>query len=190
MKTSKSLPLIYSLIVGACSFTLTSLVVFSTVAFAERWLYNTLGLLGAYVFWVILFVGLGILFMYRLVRRVVPLKRFAIIYTISFSLYATSWIVSYFFMQNVRGELVGSISGSLIMVTSFAVAFDMRRSIPLWSLFFFVVHSLGYFSGKYIFEVNHSKQGMILWGVTYGLGTGTGLGFILYYAKERLVRSE
>ncbi|WP_372366926.1 hypothetical protein [Candidatus Uabimicrobium sp. HlEnr_7] len=180
-------PLLFSIISGAVAFTIASLLVFATVAFAERQLYQTLGMLGAYVFWVILFIGSGAILLHRLVRRVMSLQRFATVYAISFSLYSTAWITSYFFMRSNTGEWVGSATGSLSLSITLAIAFHMPQKIVSWSLFFFITHSLGYFSGSYIFEILHNSKGMILWGITYGLGTGAGLGFILYDVKEKLV---
>ena len=48
-----------SLLIGGIGFSVVSLCVFATVAFAERWMYTNLGLLGAYVVWTILFILLG-----------------------------------------------------------------------------------------------------------------------------------
>ena len=48
-----------SIVTGAIGFCLTSLIVFSTVAFAQRWMYHHLGITGAYLLWIALFVLLG-----------------------------------------------------------------------------------------------------------------------------------
>lgn len=48
-----------SLVTGALGFGLVSLCVFATVAFAERWMYRNLGVIGAYVAWTALFILLG-----------------------------------------------------------------------------------------------------------------------------------
>ena len=56
----KSVPsLSKSIAVGAIGFGLVSLCVFATVAFAERWMYQNLGLSGAYLTWVVLFILLS-----------------------------------------------------------------------------------------------------------------------------------
>ena len=47
------------LLTGSIGFCLTSLCVFATVAFAERWMYENLGITGAYLVWTVLFIGLG-----------------------------------------------------------------------------------------------------------------------------------
>src|SRR3712207_32581 len=48
-----------SLLTGGLGFCVVSLCVFSTVAFAERWMYTRLGLYGAYLAWTALFILLG-----------------------------------------------------------------------------------------------------------------------------------
>ncbi|MCG8605049.1 hypothetical protein MJD09_08635 [bacterium] len=47
------------LLIGSVGFCLASLCMFATVAFSERWMYNNLGVLGAYLIWTMLFIGLG-----------------------------------------------------------------------------------------------------------------------------------
>ena len=51
--------LVRSLLTGGLGFGLVSLCVFATVAFGERWMYEHLGLLGAYLAWTALFILLG-----------------------------------------------------------------------------------------------------------------------------------
>ena len=48
-----------SIMIGSLGFLLASLCVFATVAFAEGWMYRSLGLSGAYVVWTVLFIFLG-----------------------------------------------------------------------------------------------------------------------------------
>ena len=187
MSKKKSLPLLFSMLCGALAFTIASILVFMTVAFAERQLYQILGLLGAYIFWIILFIGSGTILLYRLVRRVMSMPRFAIAYATSFIVYSAAWMVSYYCMPNTTGEWIGSISGSIGITISFAIFFGLPRYIVLWTFAFFVLHSIGYFIGSYVFRIAPTKESMILWGITYGLGTGSGLGFILYYVKEHFV---
>lgn len=187
MSKKKYLPLLYSLLCGALAFTIASILVFLTVAFAERQLYQLLGLLGAYIFWIVLFISSGTILLYRLVRRVMSMRRFAIAYAISFIVYSAAWMVSYYYMRNTTGEWVGSISGSIGITISFAIFFGLPQYILLWAFSFFIFHSIGYFIGSYVFSIAPTRESMILWGITYGLGTGSGLGFILYYVKEHFV---
>ena len=48
-----------SLLIGGIGFSLVSLGIFATVAFAERWMYSHLGVSGAYIVWTTLFMLLG-----------------------------------------------------------------------------------------------------------------------------------
>ncbi|BBM83516.1 hypothetical protein [Candidatus Uabimicrobium amorphum] len=187
MSKKNYVPLLYSILSGALAFTIASIIVFVTVAFAERQLYQLLGLLGAYIFWIILFISSGTILLYRLVRRIMSLPRFAIAYSVSFVLYSLAWMMSYYNMRNSTGEWVGSLTGSFAIAISFAVFFALPQYIARWTLFFFVLHSIGYFIGSNVFAMAPSRETMILWGITYGLGTGAGLGFILYYVKEHFV---
>jgi hypothetical protein len=60
MLTSKPLPSLQrSIATGAIGFGIVSLCVFATVAFAERWMYQNLGLLGSYLTWTVLFILLS-----------------------------------------------------------------------------------------------------------------------------------
>jgi hypothetical protein len=57
---AKPLPsLSKSIVTGAIGFGLASLCVFATVAFAERWMHQNLGLFGSYIAWIVLFILLS-----------------------------------------------------------------------------------------------------------------------------------
>ena len=93
---TKLLSLTRSIATGAIGFCLVSLCVFATVAFAERWMYQNLGLLGAYLAWTVLFIVLsGAVFGSLVVGRW-RLPRFYLLWALAFFAYAAAWMVAYF----------------------------------------------------------------------------------------------
>src|SRR5215813_11193515 len=94
---SKSFPsLAKSIITGAIGFGVVSLCVFATVAFAERWMYQNLGLFGSYITWIVLFILLsGAVFGSLVVDRW-RLPKFYLLWAVAFFAYAAAWMIAYF----------------------------------------------------------------------------------------------
>src|SRR5215211_8859600 len=113
---SKPLPsLPRSIVTGAIAFGLVSLSVFATVAFAERWMYQNLGLFGSYLTWTVLFILLsGAVFGSLVVDRW-RLPKFYLLWAVAFFAYAAVWMIAYFNLGRTRGEAVGSLVGSIFM---------------------------------------------------------------------------
>src|SRR5215470_11890516 len=107
MDQSRPLPsLAKSIVTGAIGFGLVSLCVFATVAFAERWMYQNLGLFGSYVTWIVLFIVLsGAVFGSLVVDRW-RLPKFYLLWAVAFFAYAAAWMVAYFTLGHTAGELV------------------------------------------------------------------------------------
>jgi hypothetical protein len=171
---------------GSYRFCLASLAVFATVAFVERWMYDNLTLLGAYLVWTILFVALGSLALRPLVTGPVSTARFYGVFGAGFFAYAAGWVFAYFLFRGTTGEWVGSLAGSVLLVLVIAGAFKSWRSVPFLSLMLFALHSVGYFLGSILHSSLGGRIGMLLWGVAYGAFFGAGLGFVLYSAQRRL----
>src|SRR5215216_5984487 len=102
-----------SIVMGGAGFCLASLCVFATVAFAERWMYNQLGVLGAYAVWTILFVLLGGGVLSPLVIRSMRVPKFYALFSAAFFMYAIGWVAAYFMLRGSAGEWVGSFVGSV-----------------------------------------------------------------------------
>jgi hypothetical protein len=175
-----------SLLIGSFGFCFTSLCVFATVAFAERWMYRNLGLSGAYVVWTVLFILLGGGLLSPLVIGPDRWRRFQLLFGITFLLYAVGWVVSYFMLRGVAGEWVGSLIGSLLMAFVIAMAFGVIKTFFAQAAALFIANSAGYFLGGVIFNSNPGKIGMLLWGVIYGLCLGAGLGLSIFIAQTPL----
>lgn len=174
-----------SLVTGGLGFCLVSLCVFSTVAFAERWMYTRLGLYGAYLAWTALFILLGGGVLGSLVVGRWRLPRFYALFGLSFFAYAAGWVGSYFILRGAAGEWVGALAGSLLMGFVLAAGFGAARTALNLSAGLFVAHSLGYFLGSALNDFVGGRAGMLLWGASYGLCLGAGLGAALHLAQAR-----
>lgn len=181
---SKTLPsLSRAVAIGGVGFGLASLCVFATVAFGERWLYEQLGLWGAYLVWTALFILLGGAALGSLVVGRWRLPKFCLLYGIAFFAYAAGWVAAYFVLRGTAGEWVGSIAGSVLMALVFAIGFRTTRSILKLSVILFITNSLGYFAGSALNDYVGGKGGMLLWGISYGLCLGAGIGAVLRLAQ-------
>lgn len=175
-----------SIATGAIGFGLVSLAVFATVAFAERWMYQNLGLWGAYLSWTVLFIVLsGAVFGSLVVGRW-RLPRFYLLFGLAFFAYAVAWIIAYFVLRNTAGELVGSLAGSVLMAIVFAAGFGSLSSTAKLSAVLFVSNCLGYFLGSALNNSFGGQIGMLLWGVAYGLFFGAGIGAALHLVQRQI----
>lgn len=172
------------LVTGAFGFCLASLCVFATVAFAERWMYDRLGLAGAYIAWTCLFIllGGGVLSPLLVGRR--P-GWFYVLFSLAFLAYAVGWTGAYFMLRGAAGEWAGSFAGSVFMGLVFAAGFKSLSDAPSLCASLFVANSVGYFSGSALNDSIGGRTGMLLWGAAYGLALGAGLGASLYIAQSR-----
>ena len=180
---TKLLGLTRSIATGAIGFALVSLCVFATVAFAERWMYQNLGLVGAYLTWTVLFIVLSGAVFGSLVIVRWRLPRFYLLWALAFFAYAAAWMLAYFNVPRTAGELIGAIAGSILMAVVLALGFGSFRSIVKLSAVLFVSNSLGYFLGAALFQSLNAPTGMLLFGVVYGLFFGAGIGAALHLVQ-------
>jgi len=148
-------------------------------------MYTHLGVTGAYILWTVLFIALGGAVLSSLVvvdRWRFP--KFYLLFGLAFFCYAAGWVFAYFTMGGAAGEWLGSLAGSVLMALVFAAGFRvMRRALKL-AVVLFVANSLGYFFGAWLYASLGPPTGMLLWGVTYGLFLGAGIGAVLHYAQR------
>jgi hypothetical protein len=175
-----------SLLIGGFGFCLTSLCVFATVAFAERWMYQNLGLGGAYFVWTVLFVLLGGALLSPLMIGPGRLWRFQFLFGLAFLLYAAGWVASYFTLRGFAGELAGAIVGSILMAIVITLAFGVIKTFLAQTAALFISNSAGYFLGESLHHLIQGETGMLLWGVLYGLCMGAGLGLSIFLAQTPL----
>jgi hypothetical protein len=183
--TSTAPSLQRSVVMGGVGFCLASLCVFVTVAFAERWMYNQLGVSGAYVVWTVLFILLGGGVLSPLVTGSMRVLRFYALFSAAFFMYAIGWVGAYFILRGSAGEWVGSFAGSVLMSMVIAAGFGVLRAALSSSIVLFVANSAGYFIGSALNDVFRGKTGMLLWGAMYGLTLGAGLGAVLYSVQAQ-----
>ncbi len=173
-----------SIATGAIGFGVVSLCVFATVAFAERWMFRNLGLLGSYLTWIVLFILLsGAVFGSLVVVRW-RLPKFYLLFGLAFFAYAGAWMIAYFTLRSTAGELIGSLVGSVLMALVFAAGFDSLRSTLKLSAVLFVSNFLGYFLGAALFYSLSEPAGMLLFGIVYGLFFGAGIGAALHLVQR------
>jgi hypothetical protein len=174
-----------SLMIGGIGFSLVSLGIFATVAFAERWMYSHLGVAGAYIVWTILFMLLGGTVFSQLAAEPNRMLRFYALFGAAFFSYAAGWVGAYFIIRGSFGEWLGSFLGSVLMALVIAAGFGVLRSAPVLSLLLFATNSAGYFLGSILNDTLRGKPGMLLWGAVYGLYLGAGLGASLHIVQSR-----
>ena len=177
-----------SILIGGLGFCLVSLCVFATVAFAERWMYAQLSMLGAYVAWTALFILLGGGVLGSLVAGRWRLPKFYLLFGAAFFAYAVGWVTAYFFWRDGLGEWLGSLAGSILLALVIAAGFGAVRSTLNLAAVLFVANSAGYFIGSALNNAVKGSSGMLLWGCAYGLCLGAGLGAVLHSVQNR--RSE
>jgi hypothetical protein len=173
-----------SIVTGGVGFAFVSLGVFATVAFGERWMYNTLGLLGAYLTWTVLFILLSGAVFGSLVVVSWRLPRFYLLFGLAFFAYAANWMFAYFIVRGTAGELIGSLAGSILMALVFAAGFESLRSTLKLSALLFVTNAVGYFLGSALNNSIGGRPGMLLWGLAYGLFFGAGIGAALHLVQK------
>ena len=176
-----------AIVVGAFGFAIVSLCVFATVAFGERWMYQTLGLIGAYLAWTGMFILLGGGVIGSLVVGRWRLPKFYLLFALAFFVYAVGWVLAYFLVRGRAGELIGSLAGSFLMGSVLTIALGAARSTLYLSALLFVANSIGYFLGAAVYDSLGRPIGMLLWGVIYGLFLGAGLGLLLHFAQRKRV---
>lgn len=180
------LTLSQSIIFGSIGFCTASLVVFATVAFGERWMYQEFGRYGAYAVWALLFVLIGGGALSLLTVGPARLLRFYLLFCVVFFLYAAGWVAAYFTSPNMTGEWIGSLAGTVLMSLVLAWAFGAMSAFPKIALVTFITHSAGYFAGSLLNNWIGGKAGMMMWGAAYGLGTGAGFGYAFYELQRRV----
>ena len=199
---------------GGIGFCVVSLLVFATVAFAERWMYTNLTVLGAYLVWTILFIALGGGVLGSLVDGRWRLPKFYLLFGLAFLVYAAGWVFAYFTLRGYAGEWVGSLAGSILMALVFAAGFQASERVATeghpyktprrsfvgaalrgrpsaisstfkFSIILFAANSIGYFLGSALNDAFGGPVGMLLWGTAYGLFLGAGLGAVLHFAQTK-----
>lgn len=173
---------------GALGFGLASLGVFGTVAFGERWMYQTLGLYGAYAVWTLLFIFPSAAALRSLVVDPARRRAFPLLFAAAFFLYAIGWMAGYFLLRKNWGEQpaegVASLFGSALLTLALAAGMGATQRFGRLFSVLFAANTAGYFLGGALYFVLGRPVGMLLWGVAYGVLFGAGLGTTIHLAQE------
>ena len=110
-----------------------------------------------------------------------------------FLIYSVLWCLGWFGVRGVEGEIFGSAAGLaafVFVVHKFYLKGSEKSFLVDWAVLF-LFHTLGYtLGGMFYYGTNgrgffaafmegHKVIGGLLWGFSYGLGFGGGLGAVL-----------
>src|SRR5687767_11941544 len=126
------------LLLGSFGFCASSLLVFGTVAFAERWMYASLGLPLSYVAWTLLFIVSSALVFNSLVASPLHGSRFYLLFALAFVAYAMAWCGAYFLLREASGEWLGSLLGAMVMAAVLAAGFKKMGQLPFLATLLFL----------------------------------------------------
>jgi len=164
---------------GALGFGVVSTLVFSTVAFAERWMYQNLTVPGAYLVWTVLYLIVAPISFMPLVRMSATRRMFPVWFNIAFLAYCALWCAGWFLSPNTLGEVVGCIAGSIALAGVLVWRGYVGKSLPVAGVVLAICNLIGYFAGGYLNAKLGGPAGMLTWGLLFGAGTGAGIGAIL-----------
>lgn len=169
---------------GSLGLGAVSLASFAVWAWCGQWLHANVGELGLYAACAVVLIGGGGAAFSPLVIGPDRPRRFYGLFALALFLYAGVWTGSYFSLRTKSGELLGSLLGPAILGMTFANAFAAPGAVRKVIAVLFLTHGLGYFAGQLFYEKVHGIPGMLLWGVTYGLGFGAGIGYTLHTCQD------
>lgn len=180
---------------GAIGFAVVSAGAFSVWAFAGRWFRGHGGDGALYAAIAGAFIVLTGLFLHPLLGGERRLRRFYAAFAPAFLGYAVVWSGFWFWLGSGPGEWFGSLLGSVTFVATLAWRFGNWNVVGRTTGAFFVLHTLGYFTGgqamallvglarrtppPFLTAPDLLILAKLSWGFLYGLGFGAGLGYSL-----------
>ncbi len=169
--------------IGVVGFGLASLAVFGSWAFLGKWFYGTLGEVGAYVAWLVMYLGIGCELMKGLIPGTSQRFRFFKIFSTSFAVYALLWIVVWMTFKNATGEWLAAVFGSLGMALLICWAFkNVKEWHRVW-VALAISNMTGYFIGSWLHAHMPMPWGALAWGIAYGFFFGGGIGPAFWIAR-------
>ena len=176
-----------SILRGAFGFTLVSVAGFAPWPIFERW-FRSMGEMDLYIACIAMFIGMSGICLHRLIIGPGSLPRFYKVFSLAFTAYAVAWVAFWVWLRGNAGSIGGLLGGACAMGLVLTFAFDAPRSIGKVVVALFVLNALGYYIGGRLhgkLAIDHRALGMLLWGVCYGVGLGSGLGLAFYFCHER-----
>ncbi|MCX6863643.1 MAG: hypothetical protein NT050_12170 [Verrucomicrobia bacterium] len=190
---------------GVVGFTILSLAGFAPWAAFGSWLSARVGEVGLYLTCAAVFLGLSGPLLSGLIVGPQPKRRVYLVFAPAFAAYAVLWIAGWFALKGVwhghAGSLGGLLAGTLAMGWILAASFSVRNLGWQIVLILFALNTAGYFIGGWLematftYAKTHGISaglsrhawGVIaksLWGLCYGLGFGTGIGWAFYVCQR------
>ena len=169
--------------IGVLGFGLASLAVFGSWAFLGGWFYHTLGEAGAYVAWLVLYLGIGCEVMKGLIPGPGARWRFFKVFSTSFAAYAILWIVVWMAMRNKTGEALAAVFGSLAMGLCICAFLGNTKEWHRVWMVLTISNASGYFIGSWLHATMGMPWGAVAWGVAYGFFFGGGIGPAFWFAR-------
>lgn len=177
-----------SVLRSTIGFTIVSVAGFAPWAVFGRWFYAHLGEAGMYAVCALVFIGLSAPLLHQLIIGPGSMPRFYKLFSMAFAAYSVAWILGWMTLRGHPGSIAGLLAGTAIMGCILAAAFDAWPSLAKVIAALFVLNSIGYFVWPPLeaaFIGAHNLTAKLLWGVTYGMGLGAGLGLAFYFCQER-----
>ncbi len=171
------------MVYGSVCFGLVSVLAFSIWAFK---LVPGAGPMFAAI--ALTFIVLSGLTLSRLISTSVSRLRFSIIFASAFFAYAFFWCVFWFGLKGkYHADLFGSVVGLATLTWILQRALGTGKPSGFLSRFavVFMFYTLGYYFGGECYYLVGGSTGRLLWGASYGLGFGAGLGYLLYHCQTR-----
>ena len=169
--------------IGVLGFGIASLAVFGSWAFWGKWFYGTLGEAGAYIAWMVMYLGIGCESMKGLIPGGNQRLRFFKIFSSSFAAYAVLWIVVWMVFKNATGEWLAAIFGSLGMAILICSAFKNFKEWQRVWVVLAISNMTGYFIGSWLHARMPMPWGAVAWGIAYGFIFGGGIGPAFWFAR-------
>ncbi len=163
---------------GAAGFTGAAALVFASVAYGELALVRALGLIGTYVLWTVSFLALGSWFLAPMAGNGAARRRFPLRFSVAFLAYAVLWCAAWACFPNKVGEWLGAAAGASTLGALIAPR-GGRLGRPAAAIVVFAGNAAGYFIGDLLHATLGRPLGMLLWGATFGIGTGAALGVVI-----------
>lgn len=170
---------------GALGFGAVTMGVYASVAFGERWLYQTLTLPGAYALWTVMFLAGAPWVLGRLLVAPARRARFGWAFVLGFLAYAAAWTAAYFTVKRAPGEWLASGVGPLAMALVWVPMLGRWWHLLPVAAMLVVSHTVGYFTGSWLHGTLGGALGMLGWGVAHGLGFGAGMGWVIAGMEHR-----